>query len=131
VKYAFMADISSMTLGLSFSAVTIGVFVAMGFYAVKNLRGFKGGLLSKGWRYISIAVFFFIAGQFFLDSGAAQAINGIQSFAQYSITLGSLMETIGGFLLVLGFRAQNNVWKQDTIAAATITTATLKKHPNN
>lgn len=89
----------------------------MGFYATKNLRGFKGGLLSKGWKFISIAVFFFIAGQLFLDSGAGEAIRGLQSIAQYNIELGSVMETLGGLLLVLGFRAQNNVWKLDKVSA--------------
>jgi hypothetical protein len=110
-----MVDISNVTLGLIFSVATIGVFIAMGFYAVKNLKGFKGGLLSKGWKYISIAVFFFIAGQLFLDSGAGQAIRGMAPIAQYNIAFGSLMETLGGALLVMGFRAQNNIWKKDKI----------------
>lgn|SRR5487761_709124 len=112
-----MVDITTMVLSLIFSVVTIGVFIAMGFYATKNLRGFKGGLLSKGWKFISIAVFFFIAGQLFLDSGAGEAIRGLQSIAQYNIELGSVMETLGGLLLVLGFRAQNNVWKLDKVSA--------------
>ena len=106
-----------MVLGLIFSIITIGVFIVMGFYAMKNLRGFKGGVLSRGWRFISIAVFFFIAGQFFLDSGAGQAISGVQSIAQYNIVFGSLMETLGGLLLVIGFRAQNNIWKVRKIPA--------------
>jgi hypothetical protein len=108
-----MVDITTATIGLIFSVVTIGVFVAMGFYAIKILRGFKGGLLGKGWRFIAIAVFFFIAGQLFLDSGAGQATRGLQSIAQYNILLGSLMETFGGLLLVVGFRAQNNIWKME------------------
>ena len=112
-----MVDVSSIILSLVFSVVTIGVFIAMGFYAVKNLKGFKGGLLSKGWRYISIAVFFFIAGQLFLDSGAGQAIRGLQTIAQYNIAFGSLMETLGGLFLVMGFRAQNNIWKKEKIVA--------------
>jgi hypothetical protein len=111
-----MVDITTMFLSLIFSVVTIGVFIALGFYATKNLRGFKGGLLSKGWRFISIAVFF-IAGQLFLDSGAGQALRGLQSIAQYNIELGSVMETLGGLLLVLGFRAQNNVWKIEKVSA--------------
>ena len=112
-----MVDISNIVLGLILSVATIGVFIAMGFYAVKNLKGFKGGLLSKGWRYISIAVFFFIAGQLFLDSGAGQAIGGMASIAQYNIAFGSLMETLGGALLVMGFRSQNNIWKKDKIVS--------------
>ena len=86
-----LADIATMLLGLVFSVVTIGVFIAMGYYALKNLRGFRGGLLSNGWKYISIAVFFFIAGQLFLDSGGGQAIRGLAVIAQYNIGLGSLM----------------------------------------
>ncbi len=112
-----ITDISGVALGLIFSVLTIGVFIAMGFYAIKNLRGHKGGLLSKGWQYISVAVLFFIAGQLFLDSGAGQAIHGMSIIAQYNIALGSLMETLGGLLLVIGFRAQNNIWKKDKIVA--------------
>ncbi len=119
-----MFDLTNTVLGLVFSILTIGVFIAMGFYAFKNLRGHRGGLLSKGWRYISIAVFFFIAGQLFLDSGAGQAINGISMIAQYNIAFGSLMETLGGLLLVIGFREQNNIWKKDKIlAASTVSTS--------
>lgn len=112
-----MFDISSIALGLAFSVITIGVFIAMGYYAVKNLRGHKGGLLSKGWRYISIAVFFFIAGQLFLDSGAGQAIGGLGMIAKYNVAFGSLMETLGGAFLVMGFREQNNIWRKDKIVA--------------
>ena len=116
-----MVDITTMLLGLAFSVTTIGVFIAMGFYAVKNLRGFKGGLLSRGWKFISIAVFFFIAGQLFLDSGSGQALRGLGEIAQYNIAFGSLMETLGGLFLVLGFRAQNNIWKTEKIAATVST----------
>ncbi len=112
-----MVLITNMVLGVAFSVLTIGVFIAMGFYAVKNLRGHKGGLLSKGWKYISVAVLFFIVGQLFLDSGAGQAISGLQTIAQYNVTFGSVMETLGGLLLVLGFRAQNNIWNKEKIAA--------------
>lgn len=105
-----LATVIGMILSIAISLLTIAVFIAMGFYAIKNLRGFKGGLLSKGWKYISIAVFFFIAGQLFLDTGGGQAIRGLSTAGGYSIFLGSVMETIGGLFLVLGFRAQNNVW---------------------
>jgi hypothetical protein len=118
-----MVDITTAALGLAFSIITIAVFVAMGFYAFKNLKGFKGGLLSRGWKFISIAVFFFIGGQFFLDAGAGQAISGLQSVAQYNIVFGSLMETIGGFLLVMGFRAQNNIWKLEKVAPKLVSSA--------
>jgi uncharacterized membrane protein len=106
-----LVDIITATVSLVFSAVTIGVFIAMGFYAIRNLRAFRGGLLSKGWRDISIAVFFFIAGQLLLDSGAGQAVQGMQSLAMYNIFLGSVAETVGGLLLVLGFRTQSNIWR--------------------
>jgi hypothetical protein len=118
-----MVDISSVVLGSAFSLATIAVFVAMGFYAVKNLKGFKGGLLSNGWRFISIAVFFFIAGQLFLVTGSGQALQGLGLTAQYNVAFGSLMETFGGALLVLGFRAQNNVWKTKKLAPSIVAKA--------
>ncbi len=109
-------NISTMVLGSIFSLATIGVFIAMAFYAVKNLKGFKGGLLSSGWKFISISVFFFIVGQLFLETGSGQALSGMGGLAQYNVAFGSLMETLGGALLVMGFRAQNNIWKTEKIA---------------
>lgn len=89
---------------------TFGVFVAMAYYAVKILRGFRGGVLQSGWNLMACSAFLFIFGQLFLLGGAGQALKEA-GIAQYNIALGSVLETAGGLLLVLGFRAQYKIWK--------------------
>jgi hypothetical protein len=96
-------------ISLGFILGTLGVFAAMGYYAIKILRGFKGGVLHQGWNLMAASALFFIVGQLFLLGGAGQALRDI-GIAQDSIALGSALETIGGLLLVMGFRTQYNIW---------------------
>jgi hypothetical protein len=104
-----MVTIATEIISLGFVIGTFAVFVAMAYYAVKILRGFKGGLLQEGWRMMALSAFLFIFGQLFLLGGAGQALAKI-NIAQYNITIGSALETLGGLLLVLGFRAQYKIW---------------------
>ena len=101
-------SILGIAIGLIVSGVTIGVFVAMGYYAVRIMRGLKGGVLSKGWVPITIAVFFLIAGQLLLDTSASRNI--AQTTSGWLSFLGSLSETVAGLLIVVGFRAQYRAW---------------------
>jgi hypothetical protein len=92
----------------------------MGIYGVRMLRGFRGGVLQEGWNLMAYSAFFFILGQVFLLGGAGQALKDI-GIAPYNIMLGSSLETIGGLLLVMGFRAQYKIWHPKGLKAASST----------
>ncbi len=103
------ATLVTQIIGLAFMIGTLGVFAAMGYYAIKILRTLRGGILQNGWRYIAIAAFPFILGQLFLLGGAGQALANL-GIAQFNIALGSILETVAGLFLVIGFRAQYSAW---------------------
>ncbi|MGI0092138.1 MAG: hypothetical protein ACREBS_10545 [Nitrososphaerales archaeon] len=105
---------------------TIAIWVLMGFYSARILRSFRGGVLSKGWKYICIAVPFFIIGQ--LSTGMSDS-GSIASMQQEILAaLGTSLSAIGGLMVVVGFRAQYNAWhpKEIKIASAQDTTTTQR-----
>jgi hypothetical protein len=104
-----MATLAAEILSFVFVVATFAVFAAMGYYALRILSGFNGGVLQKGWHMMAASAYFFIFGQLFLLGGAGQALAMVHA-AQYEIMVGSVLETLGGLLLVLGFRAQYKIW---------------------
>src|SRR5271166_3586660 len=87
---------------------TIAVWILMGYYSIRILRSFKGGLLSSGWKYICIAVPFLIFGQLMTSTSGSDSITLAQE--QILMTLGASLSLIGGILIVFGFRSQYRVW---------------------
>jgi hypothetical protein len=94
----------SGTLGL----ITIVVWALMGFYSVKILKGFKGGVLGTGWKYISFAVPFLVLGQL------ATGITGLENFGANQVDVlqgvGAIFSIVGGLMMVIGFKAQFDAW---------------------
>lgn len=104
-----MLILVAILITVAFSAFTIGVFIAMGYYSVRILRSFRGGVLAKGWVPICMAVFFLIAGQILLASYASPGLT--ETTSRLVLLAGSLTDSIGGLLIAIGFRAQYSAWK--------------------
>lgn len=93
----------------SFSTLAIGtivIWILMGYYSIKILRSFRGGVLSKGWKYISIAVPFLILGQILVGMSGYGSIGVVHLLR----TAGASFSAIGGLMIVIGFRAEHNAW---------------------
>ncbi|MDA4111346.1 MAG: hypothetical protein OK439_02325, partial [Thaumarchaeota archaeon] len=69
---------------------------------------FKGGILSKGWKFICIAVPSLIFGQLATSLGGSSSITLVQD--QILKSLGASMSLIGGLLIVIGFRTEYRIW---------------------
>lgn len=86
---------------------TIIIWILMGYYSVRILRSFRGGVLSKGWKYICVAVPFLILGQ--LSTGLS--ISSVAVSQQEILrTLGASLSAIGGLMIVIGFRIEYRAW---------------------
>ncbi|MCL5067254.1 MAG: hypothetical protein M1368_02730, partial [Thaumarchaeota archaeon] len=84
------------------------LWILMGFYSIRILRSFRGGVLSKGWRYISIAVPFLILGQLFTGMGESSTIALLED--QILRAAGASFSAIGGLMIIIGLRAEHNAW---------------------
>lgn len=106
-----MTDILQLALlitgGLTLVFGTIAIWILMGYYSVRILRGFKGGILSKGWKFICIAVPFLIFGQ--LTTGLGNSDKILVQGEIFSV-LGASLSLVGGILIVIGFKTQYNAW---------------------
>ncbi len=80
----------------------------MGYYSVRILRGFRGGVLTKGWTFVCLAVPFLIFGQLASGIGNSQSLGMISQEALR--VLGITLSAVGGLFLVLGFRAEYKAW---------------------
>jgi len=87
---------------------TIAVWILMGYYSIRILRSFKGGLLSNGWKYICIAVPFLIFGQLATSMSGSTSIS--LNLEQSLKVLGASFSLLGGIMIVVGFRAQYSLW---------------------
>jgi hypothetical protein len=87
---------------------TIAIWIMLGFYSIRILNSFKGGVLSKGWKYVCIAVPFLIFGQFSTGLGDSSSIAMMQ--VEILKTIGVSLSAIGGLMIVIGFRTQYNAW---------------------
>ena len=61
-----MSQIESLVVA-GLSVATILGLMGMGVNSVRLLKGFKNGILASGWKFMSIAAFFFIYGIVALD----------------------------------------------------------------
>jgi len=107
-----MTDIVQLVLAIIGGSTlvfgTIAIWILMGYYSVRILRSFKGGLLSEGWKYICIAVPFLIFGQLATSMGGSDSITLTQE--QILKVLGITLSLIGGIMIVIGFRSQYRMW---------------------
>ena len=107
-----MSDMVQATLTLLLSVTlafgTIVIWIFMGYYSIRIFRSFGGGVLSRGWKYICIAVPFLILGQL------ATGINGFGSVTNLQqdmlSALGASLSLVGGLLIIMGFRLEYNAW---------------------
>ena len=98
---------------------TIAVWILMGYYSTRILRSFKGGILSKGWKYICIAVPFLIFGQLATGISDSNSITLIQE--QTLKAIGVSLSLIGGVMVVIGFRTEYRAWNPKQMKSATFT----------
>jgi hypothetical protein len=98
-------DYIQVTIGIV-GVILLGIF---GFYAVRLLRSFKSGILENGWKKVTIGAIFLVLGQF--PHLAAQISS--TSLALYFEYPEMLLRLLGIVFLILGFRAQYQVWRVD------------------
>jgi hypothetical protein len=96
--------VATIVAGSTLVFGTIAIWILMGYYSVRILRSFKGGILSKGWKFICIAVPFLIFGQLATGLGTNNSLASIQQ--EIFRTLGGSLSLIGGIMIVVGFRAE-------------------------
>ncbi len=108
-----IAAVSTLVIG------TIVVWILMGYYSVRILRSFKGGLLSNGWKYICIAVPFLIFGQLATSMSGSDSIS--VTLEQTFKVLGASLSLIGGIMIVIGFRSQYRIWNPKGMKSAPTT----------
>ena len=87
----------------------IVVLAIFGFYSVRLLTSLRKGILEKGWKRVAVGAIFLLLGQFlFLASGIGPA--GYETPLNY---LEVALRLIGIVFVILGFRAQYEVWRLD------------------
>src|SRR5579864_1988660 len=99
---------------LDYNKITIEIVGVLllsifGFYAVRLLSTFRNGMLEKGWKYVTEGALILGLAQIpFLLSGV-----GTSSLFTLLDDTGMLIRLIGMVFLILGFRAQYQVWRLD------------------
>jgi|SRR5579872_2553488 len=96
---------------------TIVIWILMGYYSVRILRSFKGGILSQGWKYICLAVPFLIFGQLATSIGGSASINSGEEILR---TVGASLSLLGGLLIVIGFRTEYRAWNPKQMKTAKV-----------
>jgi hypothetical protein len=86
--------------------ILLGIF---GFFAISLLRSFKNGILESGWKKVTIGAIFLVLGQF----PYLAALISSASLARYFEYPMLLLRLLGLVFLILGFRAQYQVWRVD------------------
>ena len=80
-----------------------------GFYAIKLLATFRNGMLEKGWKHVTEGAIILAVAQIpFLVSGIGPSV-----LSSLLDDVGSLLRLTGMIFLILGFRAQYQVWRLD------------------
>ena len=80
-----------------------------GFYTVQLLATFRKGILEKGWKKVTEGAVILVLAQIpFLAAGIASP-----AFGSLLLDIGAIFRFIGIVFLILGFRAQHNVWRLD------------------
>jgi hypothetical protein len=94
---------------LAMVSVGIVVLSVFGFYAVRLLSSFKRGMLAEGWKRVTIGATFLVVAQFpILGSGIESS-----SLTSPLSLIGTLLRFIGIVFLILGFKAQHEIWRVD------------------
>ncbi len=87
----------------------VAVLSTFGYYAVRLLASFRKGMLERGWRMVVFgAILLAIAQIPFL--AAALTSGNLSSTLGY---VGDLFRFAGMISLILGFRAQYQIWRVD------------------
>jgi hypothetical protein len=87
----------------------VAVLSAFGYYAVRLLASFRKGMLERGWRLVVFgAILLGIAQIPFLV--AAVTLGNLSSMLDDA---GEAFRFIGMIFLILGFRAQYQIWRVD------------------
>ena len=103
--------------GLVLTFGTLAIWVLMGYYSVRILRSFKGGILSQGWKYICIAVPFLISGQLATGMGSSDTVLIREEIFK---VLGASLSLLGGVMIVIGFRRQYMSWNPKGMKTSTV-----------
>jgi len=86
--------------------VVLSIF---GFYAIKLLSSFRQGMLENGWKKVTQGAIILALAQIpFLATEFGPTMD-----ASLLNDIGDLLRFIGIVLLILGFRAQYQVWRID------------------
>ncbi len=103
-----MYDITSLIVAILGVTTILGI-LGMGVNAVRLLKGFKNGILAKGWKYISFAAFFFIYGIIALDLSVSTYLPSglLPEILGYS---GAAFQAIGGLTFAYGCKSQYDAW---------------------
>jgi len=98
-------DYNQLTIEI-LGVVVLSIF---GFYAVRLLSTFRNGMLEKGWKYVTEGAIILALAQIpFLVARI-----GSPSFVSLLDDAGDILRLIGMIFLILGFRAQYQVWRLD------------------
>ena len=103
-----MTDVQSLVIA-GLGVATILGLLGMGVNGVRLLKGFKNGILAKGWKFISLAAFFFIYGISALDLSISGWIP-LGVFAGVLGFSGALFQAIAALTFAYGCKAQYDAW---------------------
>jgi len=94
---------------LSMEILGVVVLSIFGFYAVRLLSSFKRGMLEKGWKNVTQGAIILVLAQIpFLLAGITPS-----TLSSILIGAGDLLRLIGIIFLIVGFRAQYQIWRVD------------------
>ncbi len=97
---------SLMVIFLGAGVIVLAVFV---YYAVRLLSTFRKGMLERGWKLVVVGAILLGVAQ--IPILTAALISG--SLSRPLTDAGELVRFAGIIFLILGFRAQYQIWKID------------------
>ncbi len=101
-----MASYGLVLTGINIVALL--VTLGMTYYAIKLVMKFRRGMLERPWRHISFGAISLTAAGIMFAIGSAIGIPAL--FSSALLYGGSILSVIGGLFLLLGLRAENQVW---------------------
>jgi hypothetical protein len=108
-----MMDIVQLALAIIAGSTivfgTIAIWIMMGYYSIRMFQSFHGGILSRGWKYVCIAIPFLIVGQLATGFGDSASVTNL--FREEVVkAVGVSLSALGGLMLVIGLREQYKAW---------------------
>ncbi|HYB04644.1 MAG TPA: hypothetical protein VED17_09285 [Nitrososphaerales archaeon] len=89
--------------------VGVAVLFTFGYYAVRLLASFRKGMLERGWRLVVFgAILLGVAQIPFLVAAITSG-----NLSTTLVAVGDLVRFMGMISLILGFRAQYQIWRVD------------------